>query len=582
MFCLVTLKPLLNEKRYIPCACLIGSLLITNACGELKNVEKKFAPNGTKSRPQQESLSSIAAPVFSPIGATYTSTQNVSLASATAGAKIYFTTDGSNPTTSSTLYSSPIAITTTSTLKAIAATDNLGSSEIKSEHYEINTADIGPNSINPVDPISVGEPSHLSQGRRKITVVNVGSKTLFAGGIRYSDTDPDPNAYVLSDVVDIYDASTNTWSTAKLSLGRADMIAINVGSKAIFVGNHWDNVDDVVDIYDASANTWSTASLSQARNHISVVTAGNKVFFAGGRVHEFDSNVIDIYDASSNTWSKATLSQARFSISSVSVGSKVIFAGGDIHAEQGKIGVRGSTVIDIYDVSSDVWSQASLSKDNNGAVGAVTVGTKALFMGCTGGCPCYNRYSEVADLYDLSSNSWTPIKPPPNVADIFNDKTKTWSKKRFDSPRVYSAVTAVNSKALFAGDCNWDKQRYDIDVFDVVSNSMEKTTLPFVDAWSTVDVNKVTTFGSKAIFTKTNTYTPGSILYIYDGETQKWIAVRYPRGDSQPDHVVIINGNKVFLAGGSDFVVVDYNKPTGKFVDLDTVDIYDLDANKWN
>lgn len=47
-------------------------------------------------------------------------TAQVSLASATSGASVYYTTDGSVPTTTSTLYSAPFNVTATATVKAIA------------------------------------------------------------------------------------------------------------------------------------------------------------------------------------------------------------------------------------------------------------------------------------------------------------------------------------------------------------------------------------------------------------------------------------------------------------------------------
>jgi hypothetical protein len=48
--------------------------------------------------------------------------------SAEAGAQIRYTTDGSTPTASSSLYSSPLTLTETTTVKAIAIKDGVTSS----------------------------------------------------------------------------------------------------------------------------------------------------------------------------------------------------------------------------------------------------------------------------------------------------------------------------------------------------------------------------------------------------------------------------------------------------------------------
>ncbi len=64
--------------------------------------------------------SAVATPTFNPAEGTYTSTQNVSISCATEGATIYYTTDGSDPTSSSTQYTTEIPISTTTTVKAIA------------------------------------------------------------------------------------------------------------------------------------------------------------------------------------------------------------------------------------------------------------------------------------------------------------------------------------------------------------------------------------------------------------------------------------------------------------------------------
>ena len=78
----------------------------------------------------------VAVPTFSPIGGTYTTTQNVTLSCATNGASIYYSTDGTTPSASSTLYEDAITISTTTTLKVIAIKDNV-SSEVVEATYTI-------------------------------------------------------------------------------------------------------------------------------------------------------------------------------------------------------------------------------------------------------------------------------------------------------------------------------------------------------------------------------------------------------------------------------------------------------------
>ena len=60
------------------------------------------------------------APVFSLKGGTYTGAQTVSITDATFGSVIYYTTDGTKPTASSTVYGGPITVSSSETLKAIA------------------------------------------------------------------------------------------------------------------------------------------------------------------------------------------------------------------------------------------------------------------------------------------------------------------------------------------------------------------------------------------------------------------------------------------------------------------------------
>src|SRR6266568_3460721 len=67
----------------------------------------------------------VATPTFSPGGGTYTGSVTVSISDAISGATIYYTTDGSTPTTSSAVYTGALTFTQTTTLKAMAAASGM-------------------------------------------------------------------------------------------------------------------------------------------------------------------------------------------------------------------------------------------------------------------------------------------------------------------------------------------------------------------------------------------------------------------------------------------------------------------------
>jgi hypothetical protein len=81
-----------------------------------------------------------SAPAFSPAAGTYTSAQSVSLSDATPGATIYYTTNGSAPTTASAKYTTALTVGATTTIKAIAVAGGYGNSAVTGATYTIAAA----------------------------------------------------------------------------------------------------------------------------------------------------------------------------------------------------------------------------------------------------------------------------------------------------------------------------------------------------------------------------------------------------------------------------------------------------------
>ena len=79
----------------------------------------------------------VATPAFSVASGEVDSGTNVTITCATEGAKIYYTTDGSDPTASSTEYTAAISVTPPMTLKAIAVKSGMNDSSVASASYTI-------------------------------------------------------------------------------------------------------------------------------------------------------------------------------------------------------------------------------------------------------------------------------------------------------------------------------------------------------------------------------------------------------------------------------------------------------------
>jgi hypothetical protein len=83
-------------------------------------------------------LTAAATPTFSVPGGTYSSAQSVTISDSTPGATIYYTTNGTTPTTSSSVYNGAISVSSTETLEAIATASGYTTSAMATAAYTIN------------------------------------------------------------------------------------------------------------------------------------------------------------------------------------------------------------------------------------------------------------------------------------------------------------------------------------------------------------------------------------------------------------------------------------------------------------
>jgi hypothetical protein len=171
-----------------------------------------------------------------------------------------------------------------------------------------------------------GQQPTLSQARFGLAATSVGKYALFGGGQYGSE---------YSNVVDIWNSETNTWTVTFLSQTRNQLAATSNGESALFAGGYkpYSNPhrSNVVDIW--SNSTWNTNTLSSGRSGLGATSAGMFSLFGGGFSDSGTlSTALDIWNRETKTWVTSTLSPARNIFSSAtSVRQFCLFGGGEIH-----------------------------------------------------------------------------------------------------------------------------------------------------------------------------------------------------------------------------------------------------------
>jgi hypothetical protein len=139
-----------------------------------------FSASAVASAAYTINLAAAATPEISPAAGTYSSTQSVTITDRTAGANIYYTTNGTTPTASSTLYTGAISVSATETIEAIAVATGFTNSAVAEAAYVVT--------VTPPSFTLSASPSLLviqsgSTGATGITLTPTGG---FSGTVNFS------------------------------------------------------------------------------------------------------------------------------------------------------------------------------------------------------------------------------------------------------------------------------------------------------------------------------------------------------------------------------------------------------------
>ncbi|MEN6560321.1 MAG: Ig-like domain-containing protein [Acidobacteriota bacterium] len=187
-------------------------------------------------------IGKAATPVFTPEPGTYSSAQNITISCATADATIFYTTDGLDPTQSSTPYASPVHIDATTTLKARAYHSSMQPSEIASGVYEISGANSPPETPSPVSPADAA----TDQGLQPILTASA-----------FSDPEGDEHSNSQWQVDDNGDFSTPVWDSGEGYIAGIQ-VTIPAGTLAVETTYFWRvRYKDIHDAWSEWSAAWS-------------------------------------------------------------------------------------------------------------------------------------------------------------------------------------------------------------------------------------------------------------------------------------------------------------------------------------
>ena len=222
--------------------------------------------------------------------------------------------------------------------------------------------------------------------------VTANGKVVFAGGFG-SNSNPDPDQFRKR--VDIYDISSDNWTTEELSVLRQFTFARAVGTRVYFSGYSQTQADDqnVVEVYDTQNDSWSEFTIPISDGATSMTTEGDKIYFVN------DDDVV-IYNTTNQSTTTATLSVDRILPTAQGCNGKVVFAGGGF-----AVGTLYS-LVDIYDVNTGNWTTAEMEEGRNSIATACMDGKIYL----VGGLRDVGDYSLFIDIYDTNTDTWSSMQ----------------------------------------------------------------------------------------------------------------------------------------------------------------------------
>ncbi|MEM4377498.1 MAG: kelch repeat-containing protein [Candidatus Nitrosotenuis sp.] len=189
---------------------------------------------------------------------------------------------------------------------------------------------------------------------------------------------------------------------------RTEIVAVPLGEKIFVIGGFDESglASDLVEVFDTKTNSWSTASLLPERlHHVGAAEHEGKIYVVGGyRDGWIATNSLYIYDPTSDSWSKgADMPTARGALTVQFVYHILYAAGGADHIVY--------PVVEAYDHVLDAWYSASEMPTARDHLASAVVDGKMYVIGGRKGT--LNSNLGANEAYDPMSDRWITLEPMP-------------------------------------------------------------------------------------------------------------------------------------------------------------------------
>ncbi len=362
-----------------------------------------------------------------------------------------------------------------------------------------------------------------------------------------------------TNVMEVYDPNTDTWSTAaSMNFARSYFGAVVYDGKIYVMGgiNGSGSYRNDIEVYDPSTNIWtslsSTMPVAMCAFSATLITGTSTIYVVGGRNSGYFNTVYQ-YDIASNTWTTKTSL-------SVPVSDHVAFYyNGKIYIEGG-LTTSGSFTYDEYQytISTGVTSSAVQARSNLADAGGIITNDRFISIG---GKTSNTQYSA-----DMTHSAL--------LTENTSDTCWFVTSSHMLTAKAGLSTVLLNGKIYMVGGVNSTGALSSVEMMDL--GWQQKATLPApITNYQSVELDgKIYVMGGTKLVN--GTATRSKSVYVYDSATDTWTT----RSSEMPVYAECFSltsaYGKIYVFGG-----MTTTTSTGTYSASNNIYEYNTETDTW-